>query len=129
MKRFILATMFAVIGVFFIVPCVDTNSSAVQCAEYKAVRVSVIVLKTKPEADSIKVRLAKGENFYILAQKYSIVETGKKGGDCGFIKKVDLDRDYPEFSNLSKTAPVGTITAPTKTRDGWTIAKLVARTY
>lgn len=129
MKRFLCTLAFAIVGTFFIVPYIDADSSAAQCADYKTIRVSVIVLKTKPEADNIKARLDKGENFYALAKKYSIVETSTKGGDCGYLTKAAIDKDYPEFSSLASTAAVGTISAPTKTRDGWTVAKLVARTY
>ncbi|MDQ6969440.1 MAG: peptidylprolyl isomerase [Mariprofundus sp.] len=44
-----------------------------------------ILVKTKDEAESLKQRLAKGENFARLAKRYSICPSKKREGDLGEI--------------------------------------------
>lgn len=130
MKKFMGLLLCAVFSAFCILPAVNISASqAISAPAYKQVKVYVIVLKTQKEAEQIKARLDKGENFYLLAKKYSIVDTGKKGGDCGYITKETVDKEYPEFSQLAITAKVGYVSQPTKTQDGWSIVKLAARTY
>lgn len=130
MKKLIGLLLCAVFSAFCVLPAVNiSGTQAISASSYKQVKVYVIVLKTQKEAAEIKAKLDKGENFYMLAKKYSIVDTGKKGGDCGFITKDVVDKEYPEFSQLALTAKVGYISQPTKTQDGWSIVKLAARTY
>lgn len=45
-----------------------------------------ILVKTKDEAEQLKQRLAKGEDFASLAKKYSSCNSAKRGGDLGEIK-------------------------------------------
>ncbi|MTI13989.1 peptidylprolyl isomerase [Sansalvadorimonas verongulae] len=42
-----------------------------------------ILVKTREEAEALKTRLAKGEDFGKLAQKYSLCNSRKRGGDLG----------------------------------------------
>ncbi len=49
-----------------------------------------ILLKTKPEAESIKDKLEKGADFAKLARKFSTCPTKKRGGDLGEIFKGQL---------------------------------------
>jgi len=44
-----------------------------------------ILVKTKPEAESIKVKLDAGEDFAKLARKFSVCPSKKRGGDLGEI--------------------------------------------
>jgi len=44
-----------------------------------------ILVKTKPEAERLKQRLANGEDFGKLARKYSTCPSRKRGGDLGEI--------------------------------------------
>ena len=46
-----------------------------------------ILLKTKEEAEKVKLRLANGEAFDVLAKKFSTCPSAKKGGDLGEVKK------------------------------------------
>ena len=42
-----------------------------------------ILVKTKAEAEAIKEKLNKGEDFTKLARKFSVCPTKKRGGDLG----------------------------------------------
>jgi len=44
-----------------------------------------ILVKTKPEAESIKEKLEKGEDFAKLAKQFSLCPSKKRGGDLGGI--------------------------------------------
>ena len=45
-----------------------------------------ILLKTEAEAAQLKARIAKGEAFDVLARKFSICPSGKRGGDLGEVR-------------------------------------------
>jgi peptidyl-prolyl cis-trans isomerase C len=49
-----------------------------------------ILVKHKDEAEDLKQRLLKGENFEVLAKKYSSCNSAKKGGDLGEVRKGQL---------------------------------------
>ncbi|MFT5421043.1 MAG: peptidyl-prolyl cis-trans isomerase C [Candidatus Endobugula sp.] len=49
-----------------------------------------ILVKHKDEAEKLKQQLLKGEKFEVLAKKYSICNSAKKGGDLGEIRKGQL---------------------------------------
>ena len=42
-----------------------------------------ILVKSKEEAEQLKDRIAKGEDFAALAKKHSLCPSGKQGGDLG----------------------------------------------
>src|SRR3989338_2393118 len=48
------------------------------------IRARMIVVKTEEEANQIRERLKKGEDFAKLAEEVSLSPEGKKGGDLGF---------------------------------------------
>lgn len=45
-----------------------------------------ILVKTEAEAAQLKARIAKGEAFDVLARKFSICPSGKRGGDLGEVR-------------------------------------------
>ena len=45
-----------------------------------------ILVKTADEAEKLKQRIANGEAFGVLAKKFSICPSGKRGGDLGEIR-------------------------------------------
>ncbi len=49
-----------------------------------------ILVKTKQEAEDIKQRLDRGEDFAKLAKKHSTCPSGKKGGDLGEVRPGQL---------------------------------------
>lgn len=42
-----------------------------------------ILVKTQQEAESLKARLAQGEDFAALAKQFSLCSSGKRGGELG----------------------------------------------
>ena len=55
-----------------------------------------ILVKTKDEANKLKVRLDKGEDFYQLAKKHSTCPSSKKGGDLGEFKQGDMVKSFDQ---------------------------------
>ena len=49
-----------------------------------------ILVKSKDEAEKLKQRLLKGEDFEKLAKKHSTCNSAKRGGDLGEIRKGQL---------------------------------------
>ncbi len=45
-----------------------------------------ILVKTAEEAGQLKLRIAKGEAFDVLAKKHSSCPSGKRGGDLGEVR-------------------------------------------
>ena len=45
-----------------------------------------ILVKTEAEAAQLKARIVKGEAFDVLARKFSICPSGKRGGDLGEVR-------------------------------------------
>jgi len=55
-----------------------------------------ILVKTKQEAEALKQRLVKGENFAKLARKYSLCPSCKREGDLGEIYPGQLVRSVEQ---------------------------------
>ncbi|SBS32130.1 Peptidyl-prolyl cis-trans isomerase C [Marinomonas spartinae] len=83
-----------------------------------------ILVKTKAEAESIKVRLDKGEDFHKLAKQYSTCPSGKKGGDLGEFHKGDM---VPAFDKAAFSGPLLKIQGPVKTQFGYHLIKVLYR--
>lgn len=86
------------------------------------VRARHILVKTKPEADSIEAQLKRGADFGQLARKYS-VDTGTKdkGGDLGFFGQAQM---VPPFSAAAFSMRPGQISKPVQTQFGWHIIQV-----
>jgi peptidyl-prolyl cis-trans isomerase C len=82
-----------------------------------------ILVKTEKEANEIRGKLNKGEDFGELAKQYSIDPTAKStGGAIGFHGKGTL---LPEYEAAAfKLTKVGQISAPIKTQLGYHIIQL-----
>ena len=83
-----------------------------------------ILVKTKEQAESIKQQLANGADFGKLAQKHSICNSAKKGGDLGefgpgkMVKAVD---------NVVFKKPVLKVHGPVKTKFGFHLIETIYR--
>lgn len=77
------------------------------------------VLEAK--AEEVMTRLKNGEDFRILAQKYSDDPSAQTGGDLGFIRKEYLGK---EFLAAISVMAVGTVSAPFWTAKGLHIVLL-----
>lgn len=89
------------------------------------IRVRHIVVKTLEEAQEIKKRLERGEDFAELARKYSISPAAKWGGDLGYIQRGQAGKEF-EKAAFSLKKP-GDISDIVKTTFGYHIIKLEDR--
>ncbi|MCX7918306.1 MAG: peptidylprolyl isomerase [bacterium] len=98
----------------------EENKAQFQTGE--KVRARHILVKTKAEADQIKVQLDKGADFAKLAKEKSL-DTGTKenGGDLGFFGKGEM---VPEFENAAFSLSTGKISPPVKSQFGYHIIKV-----
>jgi peptidyl-prolyl cis-trans isomerase C len=75
-----------------------------------------ILVKTKPEAEKLKARLDKGEDFGKLARKYSTCPSKKRDGDLGEIYPGQLVKP---IENVIFKKPLSKIHGPIKSRFGY----------
>jgi peptidyl-prolyl cis-trans isomerase C len=86
------------------------------------VRVRHIMVKTMPEAQEIKDRLNRGEDFITLAKQYSIWPTKQQGGDLGYITRGMVDKSFEDAAFALKRR--GEISGIVKTKLGFHIIRL-----
>ena len=91
---------------------------------YKTVRASHILVDSENTAWAIKTRITEGEDFAMLAQKYSKCPSKEKGGDLGYFNRGQM---VPEFENAAFSTPVGEVSDPVKTRFGWHLIKVTRK--
>jgi peptidyl-prolyl cis-trans isomerase C len=89
------------------------------------VRVRHIMVKTLPEAQDIKARLHRGEDFITLAKQYSIWPTKQQGGDLGYIKRGMVDKSFEDAAFALKRR--GEVSGIVKTKLGFHIIRLEYR--
>ena len=83
-----------------------------------------ILVKTKEEAQSIKIQLNKGANFQTLAKKYSLCPSAKKGGDLGEFRRGDMVK---AFETVVFKQEILTVHGPIKTQFGFHLIKTLYR--
>jgi foldase protein PrsA len=89
------------------------------------VKASHILVDSLDLANKLKAQIAAGGDFAALAKTHSKDPgSGAKGGDLGFFGKGQM---VPEFEKAAFDAPVGTVTAPIKTKFGYHIIKVEDR--
>src|SRR4030043_66760 len=89
------------------------------------VRVRHIMVKTMSEAQEIKGRLHRGEDFIALAKQYSIWPTKQQGGDLGYITRGMVDKSFEDAAFSLKRR--GEISGIVKTKLGFHIIRLEDR--
>ena len=89
------------------------------------VRVRHIMVKTMSEAQDIKDRLNRGEDFIALAKQYSIWPTKQQGGDLGYITRGMVDKSFEDAAFSLKRR--GEISGIVKTKLGFHIIRLEDR--
>lgn len=75
-----------------------------------------ILVKTKPEAELIKEKLNKGEDFAKLARKISTCPTKKNGGDLGEVFKGQLVKSVEQ---VIFNKPLSQVHGPVKSKFGY----------
>jgi len=95
--------------------------------EFATACVSHILLNTREQADDVKARLARGEDFATLARTMSAdSQSALKGGDLG----CDITQDgnsAPEFLLAVFSQPIGQAGDPVQTQFGYHIIKVTSR--
>jgi EpsD family peptidyl-prolyl cis-trans isomerase len=85
-------------------------------------RVSLIRVKTEDEANKIRERLVKGEDFAKIAKSSSIDQgSAKNGGDLGYLSRNQLT---PELEAVVSKLNTGEISEPIKVQNGYDIVKI-----
>lgn len=83
-----------------------------------------ILVKTREEADKIKVLLTKGGNFHELAKKHSICPSAKRGGDLGEFRPGKMVK---AFDQVVFKLPILEVHGPVKTQFGFHLIKTLYR--
>ncbi len=84
----------------------------------KSVNASHILVPNSKDAESIMMRLSKGEDFAALAKRFSKCPSKSKGGNLGWFGKGDM---VPEFEKACFEGKKGDIVGPIKTEFGYHI--------
>ncbi|MEW5798284.1 MAG: peptidylprolyl isomerase [Bacteroidota bacterium] len=81
--------------------------------------------QTRSEAENLRMRLSKGESFNSLAlEVFNDSKLKYSGGDLGFFRGGEME---PAFEDAVFSLPVGSISEPVKTEDGYSIIKVEQR--
>lgn len=83
-----------------------------------------ILVKTEAQAEQIRQRLAKGEDFATLARKHSLCPSGKRGGDLGEVRPGQMIRAIDQI--IFKKA-LRTLHGPVKTPFGYHLVQVFFR--
>lgn len=83
-----------------------------------------ILVKTKNEAEKIKLQLSKGADFGTLAKKHSTCPSAKNGGNLGEFRKGDMVK---AFDSVVFNKPVLTVHGPIKTQFGYHLIETIYR--
>ncbi|MDH2431845.1 peptidylprolyl isomerase [Pokkaliibacter sp. MBI-7] len=83
-----------------------------------------ILVKSKEEAEQLKERIAKGEDFATLAKKHSTCPSGKQGGDLGEFRPGMMVKPFDDV--VFKEA-VLEVHGPVKTQFGYHLVQTLYR--
>ena len=98
------------------------NQNKAQFSSAVSYRVSHIQVKTQAEADKVKERLNKGEDFAKIAKEVSEdKESAKNGGDLGMLEPGSLPTELDKVVMMMKK---GDVSAPVKSQMGFHILKV-----
>lgn len=83
-----------------------------------------ILVKTKEEAEALKKRLAKGEDFAKLAKKHSSCKSARRGGDLGEVRPGQMVKS---IDTVIFKKPILKIHGPIKSQFGFHLVHVVFR--
>jgi len=83
-----------------------------------------ILVKTEKLAIELKMKLEKGADFALLAKKFSICPSKKKGGDLGEFKRGQMVK---AFDDVVFKKPLLKVHGPIKTKFGYHLIKTLYR--
>jgi peptidyl-prolyl cis-trans isomerase C len=88
------------------------------------IRVRVILVKDKEEAEGILKQIKEGASFESLAEKKSIDPSASQRGDLGWFGKGEKD---PDLEKVAFSLERGQVSDIMKTKEGYQIVKLIER--
>ncbi len=83
-----------------------------------------ILVKTAEEAEQLKVRIAKGEAFDVLAKKHSTCPSGKRGGDLGEVRPGQM---VGAIDQVIFKKPLRVVHGPIKSKFGYHLVQVFYR--
>ncbi|WP_412523041.1 peptidylprolyl isomerase [Shewanella chilikensis] len=83
-----------------------------------------ILVKTREEAEKLKARIAKGDDFGKLAKQYSQCPSKKRGGDLGEFGPGQMVK---AFDQVVFKKPVLEVHGPVKTQFGFHLIQTIYR--
>ena len=83
-----------------------------------------ILVKTRDEAEDLKRRLAKGEDFAKLAKKHSTCNSAKRGGDLGEVRPGKMVK---AIDNVIFKKPTNKIHGPVRSQFGFHLVEVYFR--
>ncbi|MEJ2041764.1 MAG: peptidylprolyl isomerase [Reinekea sp.] len=93
------------------------NAAKIACARH-------ILVKTHEQAEQIKKRLDRGEDFDKLAKKFSTCPSAKRGGDLGEFRRGQMVK---AFDNVVFNKEILVIHGPIKTQFGFHLIQTIYR--
>ncbi len=88
-----------------------------------AVRVRHILVETEAEAGNVMLELVKGEEFEVVAEKYSKdTQSAAQKGELGWVERGMTVKDFEE---VIFSAPKNTLQGPVKTEYGWHLIEVL----
>lgn len=87
--------------------------------------VAQILVPTQAEAQQVKQRLQRGEDFAKVAKQVSTDPTAKQNG--GILADVSFDKFDPEFQQVASQLKIGVLSDPMHTSYGWNIIRVDKR--
>ena len=83
-----------------------------------------ILVKSKEQAEQLKQRLAKGEDFAKLAKKFSSCNSAKRGGDLGEVRPGQMIKS---IDNVIFKKPTNQVHGPVKSQFGFHLVEVYFR--
>jgi len=83
-----------------------------------------ILVKTADEAEKLKQRIANGEAFDVLAKKFSICPSGKRGGDLGEVRPGQM---VGAIDQVIFKKPLRVVHGPIKSKFGYHLVQTFYR--
>ena len=83
-----------------------------------------ILVKTADEAEKLKQRIANGEAFDVLAKKFSICPSGKRGGDLGEVRPGQM---VGALDQVIFKKPLRVVHGPIKSKFGYHLVQTFYR--
>ncbi|MBO4302677.1 peptidyl-prolyl cis-trans isomerase [Methanosarcinaceae archaeon] len=84
----------------------------------RQVHAAHILVSSEKDAENIMNRISKGEDFKVLAKRFSKCPSKSKGGDLGWFGKGQM---VPEFEYAAFSVPPGSVVGPVQTEFGYHI--------